>query len=224
MNRFSEHTSQIHVGLISDRAVMLEALKDRLNEQADIEVLLATNDIDVAADRMPGCDLQVLVLDTDHSSGRILEFATQFNACCQATQLIFLASSVHIPFMRQALELNTSAYLTKAEPISVVIEAIHDAVCGKTRFSPQVQRWLQYDKARHRFDVVEQIAACQLTERQLTILRRLASGESAKEVAHNLSLSPKSIENYSYRIMRKLGLQDRVQLCRYAIRHGLIEA
>ena len=126
--------------------------------------------------------------------------------------------------MRQALKLKTSAYLTKSEPTSAVIEAIRDAVSGKTTFSPQVQHWLQYDKARRRFEVVDQIAECQLTERQLTILRQLASGESAKEVARNLSLSPKSIENYSYRIMRKLGVQDRVQLCRYAIRHGLIEA
>ena len=61
-----------------------------------------------------------------------------------------------------------------------------------------------------------------LTERQLEILKLLALGDSVKEIAKQLSKSPKSIESHRYRIAQKLGISDRVHLCRYAIRQGLI--
>ena len=63
-----------------------------------------------------------------------------------------------------------------------------------------------------------------LTERQLEILCHLALGYSVKEVANILQLSQKSVDCHKSRIMRRLGIHDRVQLARYAIREGLVEA
>lgn len=63
-----------------------------------------------------------------------------------------------------------------------------------------------------------------LTGREVEVLRCLAEGDSVKEAAGRLHLSPKSVNNHKYRIMQKLGLNDRVHLARYAIREGLVEA
>ena len=61
-----------------------------------------------------------------------------------------------------------------------------------------------------------------LTNRQQEILTFLALGDSVKEVARKIHLAPKSAEGHKHRIMKKLGLHDRVLLARYAIRNGLI--
>ena len=71
-------------------------------------------------------------------------------------------------------------------------------------------------------DHIDPPAAC-LTSRELQILMHLALGDSVKEVAVKLGLTPKSAESCKYRIMKKLGIHNRVLLCRYAIREGLIE-
>ncbi len=61
-----------------------------------------------------------------------------------------------------------------------------------------------------------------LTARQQEILACLAMGDSVKDAAKKLYLSPKSVEGHKHRIMKKLGIHDRVLLARYAIRQGLI--
>jgi DNA-binding NarL/FixJ family response regulator len=67
-------------------------------------------------------------------------------------------------------------------------------------------------------------ALAQFTPRQLQLLCQLATGASVKEVARSLHLSPKSVDSHKYRIMQRLGIHDRVELARFAIREGLIEA
>ena len=69
---------------------------------------------------------------------------------------------------------------------------------------------------------VEDLSLECLTKRQQEILKHLALGDSVKEVARKLFLAPKSVEGHKHRIMRKLGIHDRVLLARYAIRNGLI--
>ena len=63
-----------------------------------------------------------------------------------------------------------------------------------------------------------------LTDRQWDVLLRIAEGRRVSEVADDLDLSPKAVESHKYRIMKTLGASDRVDLCRWAIREGLIEA
>ncbi|GAB4142116.1 MAG: hypothetical protein Tsb009_12220 [Planctomycetaceae bacterium] len=62
-----------------------------------------------------------------------------------------------------------------------------------------------------------------LTSRQIDVLKLIALGHTTKEIASQLQLSVKSIDSHKYRLMKKLGIHDRVHLCRYAIRQGLIE-
>jgi DNA-binding NarL/FixJ family response regulator len=63
-----------------------------------------------------------------------------------------------------------------------------------------------------------------LTDRQWDVLLKIAEGRRVSEVAEALSISEKAVESHKYRIMRAVGATDRVDLCRWAIREGLIEA
>lgn len=217
------YTTNIRIAVISDRMVLLEAIEDRLNSQPGMAVEIATGHFGLALKQLSNSEIHVAILDVDHSSRQALEFASQIGTRSERTKLIFLAGTIAVPLIRQALRLNTSGILAKNESMTAIVDAVRGAAGGRTSFSAEVQRWLKYDDRRRRFDVAEHVGEIQLTDRQLVILRHLASGDCAKEVARKLDLSQKSVENHSYRIMKKLGIHDRVQLCRYAIRHGLIE-
>ncbi|MBT4865401.1 MAG: response regulator transcription factor [Planctomycetaceae bacterium] len=213
----------IRIAVISDRAVLPEAIEDRLNSQSEMTVEIASSRSGVALQQISNSDIDVAILDADRSSGQAFEFASQIGELSKKTKLIFLAGTIAVPLIRQALRLNTCGILAKTESTAAIVDAVRGAVGGRTSFSAEVQRWLKYDDRRRRFDVADHEADSQLTNQQLVVLRHLASGDCAKEVARKLELSRKSVESHSYRIMKKLGIHDRVQLCRYAIRHGLIE-
>ncbi len=92
---------------------------------------------------------------------------------------------------------------------------------GDRCFSNEALDRLDYNPAIKRYLVRSTSYLLTLTNRQLEVLRHLARGESVKEVAKAMVLSERAIESHKYRIMQKLGIHDRVELARYAIREGL---
>ncbi len=213
----------IRVAVISDRTFILEAINDHLNLQSEMSVEIASGRSGLALQRISTSNIHVAIINVDHSLGHVFEFASQIGTHSKRTKLIFLVGTIAVPFIRHALRLNTSAILAKTESMAAIVDAVRCAVEGRTSFSAEVQRWMKYDGSRRRFDVADHEAESQLTKRQLVVLRHLASGDSAKQVARTLHISPKSVASHTYRIMQKLDIHDRVRLCRYAIRNGLIE-
>ena len=103
-----------------------------------------------------------------------------------------------------------------------IIETIEQLLEGvpacSDRLSEQVRRIQDHlARSRGRKDIIG------LTARQKEVLRFLAQGHSVKEVASKMHLSAKSVDSHKYRIMKKLGIHDRVHLTRFAIREGLLE-
>ncbi len=97
-------------------------------------------------------------------------------------------------------------------------------VRGEMVVSSSLSAYLGFDARNKRFDPPENGVLEVLTPRQLRSLRLLAQGRSVKETARILETTPKAIDNQKTRMMRKLGVRDRVELARIAIREGLIEA
>jgi DNA-binding NarL/FixJ family response regulator len=63
----------------------------------------------------------------------------------------------------------------------------------------------------------------QLSDRELQVLRMIAGGQSISDIAHELSLSPKTISTHKTRILEKLGMHNQAELIRYAIEHKLAD-
>ena len=105
-----------------------------------------------------------------------------------------------------------------------MISAIHAVAEGRPVFSERIRSRLDFDGEQNSYSLKINQAAADLTARQLEVLRHLARGASVKEVAKLMHLSQKSVDSHKYRIMNKLGIHDRVDLTRYAIREQIIEA
>ena len=92
---------------------------------------------------------------------------------------------------------------------------------GGAYFSPEVQSRIVVDAERARLAQTGCTRLSLLTARELNILRHLARGMSKKHVAEQLSISVKTVESHTANLMDKLGIHDRVELARFAIREGL---
>lgn len=126
-----------------------------------------------------------------------------------------IALSMHgdVEHVHRALEAGVSGYLLKESAAADVLAAVRAVHAGKEYLSAAV---LQY--ARHRRGAGP-LASLSARERQ--VLQLVVEGRTSAEIAARLHLSPKSVETYRSRVMRKLGVDDLPALVKFAIQHGI---
>jgi DNA-binding NarL/FixJ family response regulator len=120
----------------------------------------------------------------------------------------------------EVLSAGARAFILKSDSGRTLIEAIERAIEHKPFFPEKVSETLlnSFMKSQDRADEPR------LTDREIHIVQVLASGKSNKEAAHLLGISTKTVETHRAAVMRKLGFKSVVELVRYAVREGLIEA
>lgn len=121
-----------------------------------------------------------------------------------------------VDFVRRAVANGACGYLMKDAPPFELEHALRSVMAVGSFFSPVIAQKLMQP--------AEATAEDELTARQVEILKRIAQGESAKEIAFELGLSPKTVDVHRARIMERLQLNDVASLTRYAVRKGLVKA
>ena len=115
-----------------------------------------------------------------------------------------------------------TAILSRKEPIRALNEHLVRAVAGTRVLSPALVDRVQLTRTGD-FSCSSSVHLKRLTDRQWDVLLRIAEGRRVSEVATDLHISAKAVESHKYRIMKTVGATDRVELCRWAIREGLID-
>ena len=219
-----ETVSKIRVVLIDSQQLMLECLRDRLNSELTIHVVgTAANSDDgvrVVDELLP----DVVVLDMELPGRGVFESMNDLRTRHRHIKILILTSLQSDILLAHAIQVKANGYVLKTEPLSSVIGAIHAVADGHPVFSEPIRSRLDFDSEQNVYSLKINQAAADLTARQLEVLRHLARGASVKEVAKLMHLSQKSVDSHKYRIMNKLGIHDRVDLTRYAIREQIIEA
>ncbi len=136
------------------------------------------------------------------------------------TPVVFLTMHGSAGYARRALRAGASGYVLKLAAPEELVQAIRAALDGGTFVSPALARAV-FESANAPAEASERIA--RLTAHQREILRLLADGLSAKEVAKKLQISPRTVESHKYDIMESLGAQSSAELIRLAIRHGIVD-
>ena len=214
--------SPIRIVVVDDHQVLLELLKLRLSAEADFEVVGTATNGDDGLEMLRRLRPDVAVLDVEMPGQGAFEVAGEILAEHKSLKVLFLTGYVSDVFIEQALRLKSCGYLMKGEPTQVLVDSIRNAMAGEASFSETVRRRITFDPRAGRYVMKARNPLLKLTSRQLQVMRLLAHGQSVKEVARLLQLSEKSVDSHKYRIMHKLGIHDRVELARYAIREGLM--
>ena len=121
-------------------------------------------------------------------------------------------------YLFEALKAGASGYVLKAQADTDLLDAIRAVQQGEPFLSPQAQQALIKDVLERGSTGEED-----LSPREEEIVKLVAEAHTTREIAEILHLSEKTVENHRANAMRKLGMRDRVELVRYAIRRGLIE-
>jgi len=152
------------------------------------------------------------------SASEIVEQISGFGAPHRV--VVMLISDENPTSVRSLMDKEPAGIITRADSPHVIYRCLHSVCLGATYRSELVMNAVQD------LPTAEEIRKGDdgLTDRQREVLCLLAEGFSVKEIASMMHLSAKSVDSHKYRIMKKLKLNDRVRLARYAIREGLIEA
>jgi two-component system, NarL family, response regulator NreC len=171
-------------------------------EQAIVEARHLRPDLivmDLVLPGMSGADATLLILDL-----------------LPRARVIVLSSSCEVEHVRVALRAGAHGYIVKEALGSELAGAVAAVMSGRQYLSPQIAVSLQHGELSDGVSGLWQ----RLTPREREVLRRTAAGVSTAQIALQLSLSPKTIDSYRSRSMRKLGLGNRSTLIRFAMRHS----
>jgi DNA-binding NarL/FixJ family response regulator len=209
-------SNALKIGLIDGDRGRIEAVVKRCCLDGGLEVAWATDRWDRYAELQSKAQPAALVIDVDLDVGDAFGTALPVPGRPPARSIL-ITSELPSPGLDRFRGLRPYAVLLKQDPLSTLLLYLKQIQAESMRAAAPEPA--PDDGRRFRFDSPLNV----LTARQVQILKCLARGDSVKEAATCLSLTAKSVTNHKYRIMQKLGVDDRVKLARLAIREGLIE-
>ena len=213
----------ISVLLADDHVLVREMLHERLTREGMKIVGLASSGdqvVELAAECIP----DVAVLDIDMPGISAFQAAREVRRVSPNTRVIFLSAFVHDSYVDQALAVEASGYLTKSEPPEAIVEAIRRVHRGRSSYSRSVLDRIVVDPAGVRLANGSGSRCGLLTEREREVLGYVAMGLPQKQIARLAGISVKTVQHHITHLMDKLEIHDRVELARFAIREGLVEA
>jgi len=213
----------VSVAIIDRHRIFADALAYRLEREPQIRVVFAAEGFDRGCEPIVASRPDVVILDADLPKGSAFDAAIEIRRALAAVRLVFLTQGASDLTIDQALKAAADGILLRNEPLAELVRAIARAAAGEPSFSRSIAARIDRDPGRRELKLISGEPQNRLTNRQLEILRHLARGDSVKDVARKLLLTPKSVDNQKFRIMSKIGVRDKVSLALYAVREGLIE-
>jgi DNA-binding NarL/FixJ family response regulator len=208
----------MRVLIADDHGIVRSGLRLLLERQPEIEVVAEAADgaeaRELAIRERP--DLAILDVRMPKLTG--LQATREIREHAPDVAVLILSMHDDERYLFEALKAGASGYVLKAQADTELLEAIHAVQRGEPFLTPEAQRSLIRDLLARGSDAEEE-----LTPREEEIVKLVAEAHTTKEIAAILHLSEKTVENHRGSAMRKLGMRDRVELVRYAIRRGLIE-
>jgi DNA-binding NarL/FixJ family response regulator len=208
--------------LADDHALVRRGLRLILDAEPDLTVVAeAANGTEaVAAATVGGVDLAILDIAMPQMTG--IQAAWQISRSAPDVRILILSMYDNEQYFFESLRAGASGYVLKSVADRDLIEACRAAMRGEPFLYPGavtalIRDYLERDRRGDRMpDSI-------LTPREEQITKLIAEGNSAKEIAEILRISVKTVDRHRANVLQKLGLRDRLDLTRFAIRTGLIE-
>ncbi len=157
-------------------------------------------------------DISMPELNGIDATRRILQIKPQ-------TKVILLTMHEEVAYATTALDEGASGYVLKNDDPSELMRAIRQSLLNHVFVTPSLAG--DVFRRRKNGQAQAQSPEFELTPRDREIMRMLTQGLTAKEIASDLGVSPKTVEYHKYRIIRELGLQTSAGLIQYAVKHGI---
>jgi DNA-binding NarL/FixJ family response regulator len=207
--------------IADDHALVRSGLRKVLDAEPDLEVVAEAVDGAEAVERALAEDVDLAILDVSMPRLTGIQAAAELQRRKPEMRVLMLSMHDSEQFLYEALKAGASGYVLKSGADTDIVDACRAAMRGDSFLYPSAVTTLVQDyversgRGEELFDV--------LTPRELEVLKLIAEAHTNKEIAQKLVISVKTVERHRENILDKLGMRDRVELTRYAIRRGLIQ-
>ena len=203
--------------LADDHPVVRNGLRELLNSEADFRVVAEVDDGAQAVERALADDVDLVILDVTMPRMTGLQAARELAGRKPGLRILMLSMHENEQFLFEALRAGASGYVLKTAADRDLVNACRATMRGETflyagAVAALVREHLDRDAT----------SLDPLTPRELEVVKLVAEGHTSDEIAGMLFISRKTVDRHRANILEKLGMRDRVDLTRYAIRRGLI--
>lgn len=211
----------VKVLLADDHPVVRGGMRNFLEREADFSVIGEAEDglqaVQLAEKLLP--DILVLDMMMPHLNG--LDVLRQLTKRLTNTRIIILSMQSADPYVTQALKAGAAGYVLKDSAPDELVKAIRQVLNGQRYLSPQLNERL-INQFIQRVDSGSLNPLTLLTDREREVLQMTVEGLTSVEIGEHLSLSSRTVETHRQNLMKKLGMDNQVDLVRFAIKHGII--
>jgi DNA-binding NarL/FixJ family response regulator len=203
-----------------DHPIVRSGLRTVLDAQPDLQVVAEAADGAEAVKKALAEDVDLAILDVAMPKLTGIQAAAELHKRRPELRLLMLSIYDSEQYLLESLKAGASGYVLKSGADQDIVDACRRTMRGQSFLYPSavatlVRDYVARGRADDDFDV--------LTPRELQVLKLIAEAHTSKEIAAELVISVKTVERHRQNILDKLGMSDRVELTRYAIRRGLIQ-
>jgi DNA-binding NarL/FixJ family response regulator len=205
-----------------DHPIVVRGLRLVLDAQPDSEVVAEARDGAQAVERALVGDIHLAILDVSMPRKTGLQAAREITRRTPDVHVLMLSMHDNEEYLFEALAAGAGGYVLKTAVDRDLVDACRAVMRGEPFLYPDAVRALireHLDRARRG----EPARTDPLTPREQEIVKLIAEAHTNDEIAEMLVISKKTVERHRANILEKLGMRDRVELTRYALRRGLIE-
>jgi DNA-binding NarL/FixJ family response regulator len=207
--------------LADDHPVVRRGLREVLDAEFDFEVVAEVDDGAAAVARATEEDVDLAVLDVTMPRLTGLQAAAELAARRPELRVLMLSMHDNEQYFFEALRAGASGYVLKSVVDRDLIEACRATMRGEPFVYPGAVKALIHDYVERAKSGADP-APDPLSRRESEVIKLIAEGHTSKEIAAVLTISEKTVERHRANVLVKLGLRNKVELTRYAIRRGLV--
>jgi DNA-binding NarL/FixJ family response regulator len=206
--------------LADDHAVVRQGLRLVLESEPDLVVRAEAGDgVEAVQMALAHDELDLAILDISMPRMTGLHAAREIHQQRPALKILMLSMHDNEQFLYEALQAGASGYVLKSLADRDVVHACRAVVRGEPFLYPSAAT----EVIRRYLDKPAEDRPDPLTPRELQVVKLIAEGHNNRQIAETLTISEKTVERHRANMLEKLGMRDRVELTRYAIRRGLVE-
>jgi len=210
----------IRVLLADDHSIVRAGLCRIVEESGDMTVVAEAADGKKAIQKVLDTNPDVAVIDISMPEFDGLEVTTRLRDDHPELPVIILTMHEEEQYVVRAIEAGAMGYITKKSAPEKLVSAIRKVLAGQRYLSPEATETLALRVAR---GAKGQSPLDSLSNRELQVLKRLAQGNTNREIAATYNISIKTVDTYRLRLLKKLNLRNNADISRFAIQNNLIE-
>ncbi|MCU0589217.1 MAG: response regulator transcription factor [Syntrophobacteraceae bacterium] len=210
----------IRILLADDHSIVRAGLARIIEESGDIQVVAEASDGREAIRKAAEMPLDVAVVDISMPGLDGLEVITQLQTLHPRLPVLVLTMHEEEQYVIRVFSAGAMGYITKRSAPEQLVTAIRKVHGGSRYLSDSAAELLALHVAK---GTPGRSLLDSLSNREIQVLRRLAMGQTTREIAEAYNISTKTVDTYRFRLLRKLNLRNNTELSRFAIQNGLVE-